>query len=234
MEWTTKMEGGGTLYLRDDGHCMYLEANRPEDGRGLYKVILQGIQGGQVLGTMEPSEKGLKLSRMVSRSTMGQWGCLPLSKVICQLTYPFPEEKEEPLEEAEVFSAALLEQIQEEESFRPVEESSDSPEQEHKTEESWTEVALPEEIPEEIQYEGGFSPCSHGEQWMKDGVLADCLSRCHDVLRSEREGGFALAIPFEGEFPMIPLFCLAQKLELGTKTYLGFCFAQDGRPKPYF
>ncbi len=85
MEWTTKMEGGGTLYLRDDGTYMYLEANLSGEKTGQFRVILQGLHGDQLLGTMSPREEGgLRLSRMIPRSTLGQWGCLPITKVLCQ------------------------------------------------------------------------------------------------------------------------------------------------------
>lgn len=93
MEWTTNMEGGGTLYFRDDGSYYYFEANYPlrREEKAEYQVILQGVQGGQLLGTMTPSEHGLKLSRMVSRTSLEKWGCLPVTKVICQKQYPFME-----------------------------------------------------------------------------------------------------------------------------------------------
>ena len=32
------MEGGGTLYLREEGPRVHLESARPDDGRGLYKA----------------------------------------------------------------------------------------------------------------------------------------------------------------------------------------------------
>lgn len=92
MEWTLKMEGGGSIFLRDDGSYLYFEARRVDDKEGLYKVRIQGLQGTQVLGTMLPCEEGLKLSRMISRGTLGQWGCLPITKVFCDKSFVFQEE----------------------------------------------------------------------------------------------------------------------------------------------
>lgn len=120
MEWTTKMEGGGTLYLRDDGTYMYLEANRSGEQGAHFRVILQGLHGDQLLGTMSPREEGgLRLSRMIPRSTLGQWGCLPITKVLCQEIFtgsePFSGEnllfqlEEEEIEQGEV--AAPKEEI---------------------------------------------------------------------------------------------------------------------------
>lgn len=235
MEWTTKMEGGGTLYLRDDGLYMYLEANRPEGQPGLYKVILQGVQGGQVLGTMEPCDTGLKLSRMVSRATLGQWGCLPLTKVICQLTYPFPteEKQDSPLEKEEVLAPSLWEEkVSLDEEIPPKEEQTPEEEvvweglQEEPEEILWTEVTAPEEERE------GFRPCPQPSQWMSDPVLVRGIGSYEGVLRQEREDGFALAIPFSADkaFPLTPLFCLAQPKELQGRKYLVFSFGHHGRP----
>lgn len=83
------MEGGGTLFIRDEGAFLYFEANRSEEGEGVYKVMIQGVHGSQMLGTMGTCEGGLKLSRMVSRSTLGKWGCLPVTKAICERGYLF-------------------------------------------------------------------------------------------------------------------------------------------------
>ncbi|MCI9157167.1 MAG: hypothetical protein HFF44_09585, partial [Lawsonibacter sp.] len=49
MEEQMEMRGGGTLTLRQDGPRVHLEAERPADGRGLYKVWLHGDQGGKLL-----------------------------------------------------------------------------------------------------------------------------------------------------------------------------------------
>ena len=45
MEERLAMRGGGTLVLRQEGMKVQLQAERPYDGRGLYKVWLHGDQG---------------------------------------------------------------------------------------------------------------------------------------------------------------------------------------------
>lgn len=130
MEWTTNMEGGGTLFFRDEGAYLYFEANRVDDGKGLYKVLIQGMSGVQVLGTMSPCETGLKLSRMVSRSTLGQWGCLPVTKAICQQSYVFEDGKQfnqpiqrEKVEEQDIEFEEKIERKKEENIEKNIEEN---------------------------------------------------------------------------------------------------------------
>lgn len=84
------MEGGGTLSLREEGPRVHLEAARPDDGRGLYKAWVRGRQGSLLLGTLAPEAGGLRLRRTVSRSSLGQAGCWPVTGGNCVLTYPFP------------------------------------------------------------------------------------------------------------------------------------------------
>ena len=84
------MEGGGTLSLREEGPRVHLEAARPDDGRGLYKAWVRGRQGSLLLGTLVPEAGGLRLRRTVSRSSLTQAGCWPVTGGNCVLTYPFP------------------------------------------------------------------------------------------------------------------------------------------------
>ena len=85
-----RMEGGGTLSLREEGPRVHLEAARPDDGRGLYKAWVRGRQGSRLLGTLVPEAGGLRLRRTVSRSSLEQAGCWPVTGGNCVLTYPFP------------------------------------------------------------------------------------------------------------------------------------------------
>lgn len=256
MEWTSKMEGGGSLYLRDEGNYLYLEATRPEEGEGLYKVILQGLQGRQVLGTMSPCEHGLKLSRMVSRSTMGQWGCLPLTKVICQMSFPFGEESNASVQpkSMEVPDVFLGEQgvsplsIVEENWEKPMEakdskvevsesrQGSGSPsiseeffpvEEEIHSEEQWELVEIAVE-----EQTTGFRPCTEPEAYLTDPLLLRSIRERSGVLLSEEEGGFSLAVPYtlKDKFPMIPLFCFGQYTQLQGGDYLLFSFRQGAVP----
>ena len=87
IHWT----GEGAKGREGDGPCRsYLEAARPDDGRGLYKAWVRGRQGSLLLGTLVPEAGGLRLRRTVSRSSLGQAGCWPVTGGNCVLTYPFP------------------------------------------------------------------------------------------------------------------------------------------------
>lgn len=259
MEWTTKMEGGGSLYLRDEGNYLYLEATRPP-GEGLYKVILQGLHGGQVLGTMSPEGKVLKLSRMVSRSTMGQWGCLPLTKVLCQLSFPFQEgkfyetgvesrrdssrglsssESNAPTQGATVDST-LREVAQEEELFQEVEPVGESLEQGRQflPSESFEEdISLEEQWEEVVTVEktpdlGGFSPCAQPVTLLKDPVLQGGILGCQGVLSRQEGEGFSLAIPYfpDKAFPLTAIFCFGRCETLGEQKYVLYSFREGGSP----
>lgn len=86
MEERVPMEGGGMLTVRQDGVRVHMEAERPSDGRGLYKVWLRGDQGGKLLlGTLVPEEGALRLRRTLSVGALlafsfeapsgGKWYC---------------------------------------------------------------------------------------------------------------------------------------------------------------
>ena len=64
MERKVEMRGGGWLTVSRDGPRARLNAQRPADGKGLYKVWLRGERGeGLLLGTMVPQEGVLALDR---------------------------------------------------------------------------------------------------------------------------------------------------------------------------
>ena len=84
-----RMEGGGTLSLREDGPRVRLEAVRPDDGRGLYKAWVRGPGGSFLLGTLLPEKGSLRLVRTVSRSSLEQAGCWPVTGGSGVLTYAF-------------------------------------------------------------------------------------------------------------------------------------------------
>ncbi len=248
MEWTTKMEGGGSLYMRDDGHFLYFEANRPHES-GIFKVILQGMGGGQVLGTMELKESGLKLCRMVSRSTIAQWGCLPLTKVICQRSYPPNPLKETAFAVEDVLSPMLLAENypvrEEKEENIPVEENSfqesDSMLEKisHLVEELSPLMDQKSEIPPEeeviwteVPAGRDFFPCSRPDRGIVEPILVQNLRGVKGVLRQEGEEGFALAMPYfpDKAFPLTPLFCLGRLEEIFGRDYVVFHFSKEGRP----
>lgn len=90
MEQRLDMRGAGTLVLRQEGPRIHLEASRPEDGRGLYKVWLTGQKGGRLLlGTMAPEGAGLRLKRTLSLGELERAGCWPLTGAETILAFPF-------------------------------------------------------------------------------------------------------------------------------------------------
>lgn len=239
MEWSTKMEGGGTLFVRDDGAYVYLEATRPADESGLHKVVIFGLRGKQVLGTLSPSDGQLKLKRMVSSDTLAKWGCWPINRVVCQLTFPFqgeetpghleeivPDGSENLEEEPEFLPVVSLEREEEEAIFS---ERETAPREKFSPkEEGWEEEFLP------VESVRKFVPYHPWKHRVAPPQLSAPLSRLSGVLwRWDGEGG-ELAVPyFPGkEFPLTPLFCLGRFQEVEGGKYL--CFSFDGGGKPCF
>ena len=89
-----EMVGGGTLLLRQEGPRVRLEAERPSDGRGLYKVWLHGDRGGKLLlGTLVPEGDRRRLSRTLSVGELERAGCWPDFRVEAPLAFTFSEER---------------------------------------------------------------------------------------------------------------------------------------------
>ena len=90
MEERFPMEGGGTLTLRQEGPRVHMEAERPPDGRGLYKVWLHGDQGGKLLlGTLVPENGALRLRRTLSVGALERAGCWPRFRAEAPLAFSF-------------------------------------------------------------------------------------------------------------------------------------------------
>ena len=90
MEERFSMEGGGTLTVRREGVHVHMEAERPADGRGLYKVWLRGDRGGKLLlGTLVPEGDVLRLRRTLSVGTLERSGCWPQFRAEAPLAFPF-------------------------------------------------------------------------------------------------------------------------------------------------
>lgn len=83
------LDGGGQLDIREDGGFVRCEATRPNDGRGIYKVWVQGNKGEMLLGTLAPEGGGLRLCRRVSRDSLARAGCWPITGGRCTLTFSF-------------------------------------------------------------------------------------------------------------------------------------------------
>lgn len=88
------MRGGGVLRLRQEGPRVYMEAERPEDGQGLYKVWLHGDQGGKLLlGTLVPEGDCLRLRRTLSVSALERAGCWPQFRPAAALAFSFQDQE---------------------------------------------------------------------------------------------------------------------------------------------
>ena len=85
------LAGGGTLRVREEDLWVYLEAVRPDDGRGLYKVWCTGPEGEFLLGTLVPQGGGLRLERRVARKTLQQAGAWPLIGGKTVMAYSFTD-----------------------------------------------------------------------------------------------------------------------------------------------
>lgn len=84
------MRGGGTLTLRQEGPRVQMEAERPSDGQGLYKVWLHGDRGGKLLlGTLVPESGALRLRRTLSVGTLERAGCWPQFWAEAPLAFAF-------------------------------------------------------------------------------------------------------------------------------------------------
>lgn len=92
MEERYPMEGGGTLTVCQEGPRVRLEAERPPDGRGLYKVWLRGDHGGKfLLGTLVPERGVLRLERTLSVSALERAGCWPRFRAEAPLAFSFTD-----------------------------------------------------------------------------------------------------------------------------------------------
>lgn len=90
MDRRMEMRGGGSLTFRQEGPRVHLEAERPEDGRGLYKAWLRGSRGGKLLlGTLAPENGRLYLRRTLSLDALERAGCWPDFRAEALLSFPF-------------------------------------------------------------------------------------------------------------------------------------------------
>lgn len=95
MEERWPLAGGGTLRVWEEGPWVRLEAERPDDGKGLYKVWCRGPGGEYLLGTLAPGAGGLRLERRVSRGTLREAGAWPVTGGRAAMVYPFAPAGEE-------------------------------------------------------------------------------------------------------------------------------------------
>lgn len=91
MDQRLVMDGGGTLTVCQDQNRVRLLAERPMDGRGLYKVWLRGRGGRLMLGTLAPEQGLLRLQRTLSVRELEQSGCWPVAGAEAVLSFSFQE-----------------------------------------------------------------------------------------------------------------------------------------------
>lgn len=94
LEERLTMRGGGTLILRQEGQRVHMTAERPADGRGLYKVWLHGNHGGKLLlGTLVPEGGRLTLRRTLTVGALERAGCWPQFQAAAPLAFAFDSQK---------------------------------------------------------------------------------------------------------------------------------------------
>lgn len=92
MDQRLAMDGGGVLWVCPEGNRIRLTAERPLDGRGLYKVWLRGQQGGRMLlGTLAPENGKLRLRRTLGAMELDRAGCWPIEGAESLLAFSFQE-----------------------------------------------------------------------------------------------------------------------------------------------
>lgn len=91
VEQRLELAGGGVLTLRQEGNRVHLEAERPRDEKGLYKVWIGGAQGGRMLlGTLAPEGNRLRIFRTISQGELARMGCWPVTRGEAVLIFSFP------------------------------------------------------------------------------------------------------------------------------------------------
>lgn len=91
MEQRFVLDGGGSLSVREEGVRAVAAAERPDDGRGLYKAYLLGPGGRALLGTMAPEGGLLRVRRTLSLDELRRRGAWPPRGGAAELSFSFAE-----------------------------------------------------------------------------------------------------------------------------------------------
>ena len=83
--------GGGSVICRQREGRVTVEAVRPDDGLGLYKLRLLGGSRGLILGVLLPEESALRLRRTIPVERLTAEGCWPVTGAEIILTVPFED-----------------------------------------------------------------------------------------------------------------------------------------------
>ncbi len=110
------LEGGGSLTVREAGLRAVAAAERPADGRGLYKAYLVGPSGRALLGTLAPEAGRLRVRRTLSLDDLRRQGAWPPVGGAVELAFSFGRDPPPPgwgwREPAELtFGEGLLERM---------------------------------------------------------------------------------------------------------------------------
>lgn len=89
MERRFELAGGGSLTVREEGLRAVLTAERPADGRGLYKAYLRGPAGRALLGTLAPEGRLLRVRRILSLDELRRRGAWPPVGGEAELAFSF-------------------------------------------------------------------------------------------------------------------------------------------------
>ena len=93
MERQYALEGGGRLTVQEKGLRAVLTAERPADGRGLYKAYLRGPAGRALLGTLAPEGERLQVRRTLTLDDLKRQGAWPPVGAELELAFPFEREE---------------------------------------------------------------------------------------------------------------------------------------------
>lgn len=93
MEWRYALEGGGSLTVEEAGLRAVLTAERPEDGRGLYKAYLRGPSGRALLGTLAPEGGRLRVRRTLTLDDLKRQGAWPPVGGEAELAFSFGRDR---------------------------------------------------------------------------------------------------------------------------------------------
>lgn len=93
MEWRYALEGGGSLTVEEAGLRAVLTAERPEDGRGLYKAYLRGPAGRALLGTLAPEGGRLRVRRTLTLDDLKRQGAWPPVGGEVELAFAFDRDR---------------------------------------------------------------------------------------------------------------------------------------------
>ena len=97
MEQRFALDGGvGALSVREEGPRASIAAERPDDGRGLYKAYLRGRGGSVLLGTMTPENGRLLVRRTFSLDELRRRGAWPVLGGAAEMAFSFRGEETPP------------------------------------------------------------------------------------------------------------------------------------------